>query len=72
MTVDAQRQAPSTTATSPFLSANYAPVEAETTCFDLGVHGKIPEGLDGRFLRIGPNRIGPVDPQRFVTVIWWD
>jgi hypothetical protein len=53
------------TATNPFLSGNFAPVEAETTCFDLGVHGRIPEGLDGRFLRIGPNPIGPVDPPRF-------
>ena len=40
-------------------------MEAETTCFDPEVHGRIPEGLDGRFLRIGPNPIGPVDPLRF-------
>ncbi len=63
--MDEPRQAPPTTATNPFLSGNFAPVEAETTCFDLEVHGRIPEGLDGRFLRIGPNPIGPVDPLRF-------
>ena len=63
--MDEPRQAPPTTATNPFLSGNFAPVEAETTGFDLEVHGRIPEGLDGRFLRIGPNPIGPVDPLRF-------
>jgi carotenoid cleavage oxygenase len=65
MTMAEPRQAPPTTATNPFLSGNFAPVEAETTCFDLVVHGKIPQGLDGRFLRIGPNAIGPVAPLRF-------
>jgi carotenoid cleavage dioxygenase len=65
MTMDELRQAPTTTATNPFLSGNFAPVDAETTSFDLEVHGKIPEGLDGRFLRIGPNPIGPIDPLRF-------
>ncbi len=59
------RQTSPTTATNPFLSGNFAPVEAETTSFDLEVRGRIPEGLDGRFLRIGPNPIGPVDPLRF-------
>ncbi|MBV8559054.1 MAG: carotenoid oxygenase family protein [Planctomycetaceae bacterium] len=63
--MDEHRPTPPTTATNPFLSGNFAPVEAETTCFDLEVHGRIPEGLDGRFLRIGPNPIGPVDPLRF-------
>jgi carotenoid cleavage dioxygenase len=63
--MDEPRQAPPTTATNQFLSGNFAPVEAETTCFDLEVHGRIPEGLGGRFLRLGPNPIGPVDPQRF-------
>ncbi|MBV8074843.1 MAG: carotenoid oxygenase family protein [Planctomycetaceae bacterium] len=63
--MDEHRPTPPTTATNPFLSGNFAPVEAETTCLDLEVHGRIPEGLDGRFLRIGPNPIGPVDPLRF-------
>jgi len=63
--MDAPRLAPATTAANPFLSGNFAPVEVETTCFDLEVHGRIPEGLHGRFLRIGPNPIGPVDPLRF-------
>ena len=64
-TIDEPRRTPTTAATKPFLSGNFTPVEAETTCFDLEVHGKIPEGLDGRFLRIGPNPIGPIDPLRF-------
>ncbi len=64
-TMDEPRRTPPTAATNPFLSGNFAPVEAETTCFDLEVHGKIPEGLDGRFLRIGPNPIGPIDPLNF-------
>jgi carotenoid cleavage dioxygenase len=53
------------TASNPFLSGNFAPVESETTCFDLDIHGKIPEELNGRFIRIGPNPIGPIDPLRF-------
>jgi carotenoid cleavage dioxygenase len=59
------RPTPSTEATNPFLSGNFAPVEAENTSLDLEVHGKIPEELDGRFLRIGPNPVGPIDPLRF-------
>ena len=64
-TMDEPRRTPPTAATNPFLSGNFAPMEAETTSFDLEVHGKIPEGLDGRFLRIGPNPIGRIDPLRF-------
>jgi carotenoid cleavage dioxygenase-like enzyme len=64
-TMDEPRPTPRTAATNPFLSGNFTPVEAESDRFDLEVHGKIPEGLDGRFLRSGPNPIGPVDPLRF-------
>ena len=45
---------------SPFLSGNFGPMEEETTSTDLSVRGEIPEELEGRLLRIGPN---PVDPK---------
>ena len=45
---------------NPFLSGNFGPMEEETTATDLFVKGEIPQELEGRLLRIGPN---PVDPQ---------
>ena len=48
--------------TSVYLSNNYAPVADEITVNDLNVIGAIPEELDGRWLRNGPNPIGEVDP----------
>ena len=50
-------------ASNPYLQGNFAPVTVETTAFDLPVKGRIPEALTGRYLRIGPNPIGPVDPK---------
>jgi carotenoid cleavage dioxygenase-like enzyme len=47
---------------SLYLSNNYAPVTDEITAEDLNVIGAIPEELDGRWLRNGPNPIGEVDP----------
>lgn len=44
---------------NPYLSGNFAPVQEETTAFDLKVRGTIPRSLCGRLLRIGPN---PLDP----------
>ncbi len=55
-------------ATNRYLSGNYAPVEEEVTAFNLPVTGRIPETLDGRYLRIGPNPIAPPDP---VTYHWF-
>lgn len=49
---------------NPYLEGNYAPVEVETTAFDLPVTGRIPEELEGRFLRIGPNP-KDADPTRY-------
>lgn len=43
----------------PFLTGIHKPMAGETTIVDLPVTGTIPAGLDGRYLRIGPN---PVDP----------
>jgi carotenoid cleavage dioxygenase len=38
-----------------YLSGNFAPIAEEVTRTDLPVTGRLPEGLDGRYLRIGPN-----------------
>jgi carotenoid cleavage dioxygenase len=50
---------------NPYLSGNFAPMIHETTAFDLQVRGRVPDELEGRILRIGPNPIGPVDPARY-------
>jgi carotenoid cleavage oxygenase len=47
---------------NPYLAGNFAPVTEEVTAFDLEVTGTIPEGLDGRLLRNGPNPRGEIDP----------
>jgi carotenoid cleavage oxygenase len=38
-----------------YLEGNFAPVHEETTALDLTVVGAVPEHLDGRYLRNGPN-----------------
>lgn len=50
---------------NPYLAGNYAPVHQETTATDLAVTGTIPEFLDGRYLRNGPNAVGHPDPARY-------
>ncbi|GAA3532704.1 carotenoid cleavage dioxygenase [Aeromicrobium flavum] len=40
-----------------YLRDNFAPVREELTATDLTVTGHLPEHLDGRYLRIGPNPI---------------
>lgn len=50
---------------NPYLEGNYAPVEIETTSFDLPTTGSIPRELNGRLLRVGPNPIGQVDPEKY-------
>lgn len=47
---------------NPYLNGNYAPVHEETTALDLDITGTIPEYLDGRYLRVGPNPIDNPDP----------
>lgn len=51
--------------TNPYLNGNFGPVAEETTAFDLPVVGSIPEGLDGRFLRNGPNPLVAADPATY-------
>ena len=38
-----------------YLRGNYAPVADEIESFDLKVEGRVPDGLDGVYLRNGPN-----------------
>lgn len=46
---------------SPYFAGNFAPVTEELTAFDLPVTGQIPEELEGRLLRNGPNPIDSPD-----------
>jgi carotenoid cleavage dioxygenase len=47
------------------LSGGYAPVHQEITATDLRVTGVIPDFLDGRYMRIGPNPIRVSDPAHY-------
>jgi carotenoid cleavage dioxygenase len=51
--------------TNPYLSGNWAPVRQEITATDLEVTGTVPEHLDGRYLRIGPNPLSVSNPGRY-------
>ncbi len=48
-----------------YLEGAYAPLAEEYTVTDLDVVGAIPDYLDGRYLRNGPNPIGKIDPERY-------
>ena len=39
----------------PFLQGNFAPVHEEITADNLKVIGTLPPGMDGMFVRAGPN-----------------
>ncbi|WP_183098094.1 carotenoid oxygenase family protein [Nocardioides pelophilus] len=43
-----------------YLTDNFAPVHEELTATDLSITGALPDHLDGRYLRIGPNPV--IDP----------
>lgn len=47
-----------------FLEDNFAPVEAEVTAWDLEVRGALPPGLDGTYVRNGPNPVN-ADPNNY-------
>ena len=53
------------TPANPYLDDFLAPVSAEVTATDLPVTGHIPEFLDGRYLRNGPNPVAEVDPATY-------
>ena len=48
-----------------YLEGNYAPVREERTVTDLPVTGTIPDHLDGRYLRNGPNPVVDPDPATY-------
>lgn len=48
--------------TNMYLEGNYAPVTDEVTAFDLPVIGELPNELNGRYLRNGPNPWHVDDP----------
>lgn len=48
-----------------FLEGPFAPVAEERTEVDLQVSGRIPEELEGRLLRAGPNPLDPEDPRTY-------
>src|SRR5207237_3402695 len=50
---------------SRYLEENYAPVREERTATDLPVTGTIPDFLDGRYLRNGPNPVVDPDPDSY-------
>ena len=50
---------------NPYLVGNYAPVDTEETVTDLSVTGALPEALNGRYLRNGPNPIHSPDPATY-------
>jgi carotenoid cleavage dioxygenase-like enzyme len=45
---------------NPYLEGNFAPVDRESTLFDLAVEGELPKDLNGLLLRNGPNPVGPI------------
>ena len=51
----------SDTVESFYVTGNFAPVAEELVAYDLPVTGSVPAELVGRYLRNGPNPIGPVD-----------
>lgn len=50
---------------NPYLEGNFGPIAQEYTSTDLKVTGNIPDYLDGRYLRNGPNPLGEIDPKRY-------
>ncbi|MEO6794946.1 MAG: carotenoid oxygenase family protein [Mycobacterium sp.] len=50
---------------NPYLEDVLAPVRIEMTATDLRVTGRIPDYLDGRYLRNGPNPVAEVNPATY-------
>jgi carotenoid cleavage dioxygenase len=48
-----------------YLEGNFAPVHEEITATDLPVSGTVPDHLDGRYLRNGPNPVVAPDPAAY-------
>ena len=54
--------------TSRYLEGEFAPLHEEYTLTDLEVIGRIPDHLNGRYLRNGANPIGEVEPDALPLV----
>jgi carotenoid cleavage dioxygenase len=54
-----------TTISNRYLEGNYGPVRQELTVAELPVTGSIPESLDGRYLRNGPNPVTEPNPSTY-------
>src|SRR5271154_685630 len=66
MSLEAEVNAAVTAApANPYLDDFLAPVSTEVTATDLAVTGHIPDFLDGRYLRNGPNPVAEVDPATY-------
>ncbi len=48
-----------------YLEGAFAPLSEEFTLTDLEVIGTIPDHLDGRYLRNGPNPVRQIDPDLY-------
>src|SRR5687768_5063937 len=48
-----------------YLAGNFAPVREEVTVTDLDASGTLPDYLDGRYLRTGPNPVTDPDPATY-------
>jgi len=53
------------TTANRYLAGNYGPVRDELTATDLPVTGALPDFLDGRYLRNGPNPVVDPDPATY-------
>jgi carotenoid cleavage dioxygenase-like enzyme len=54
-----------TTTENPYLRGNFAPVTEEVTALELPVTGTVPEALNGRYLRNGPNPVSAPEPSTY-------
>src|SRR5436305_5965214 len=66
--MEREEPAMAVTTRNRYLEGNYAPVREERTELDLDVTGRIPDFLDGRYLRNGPNPVVDPDP---ITYHWF-
>ncbi len=58
-------RATNTEGAHPYLNGIHAPMTEEFTLDALAVTGTIPDALDGRYMRIGPNPLGEPNPARY-------
>ncbi len=64
MSINASNTEPVTSRSNPYLSGVHTPMRTELTMENLTVTGMIPPGLNGRYLRMGPNPMAP-NPDKY-------